>query len=201
MLERRALQEGGSERLIRSARTIAQQAVRLNRMVAALLDLSRIQIGQIVIEPEPLDIAALLQRIVDEVQPTLSVHRLELQGAEQPLILQADELRIEQVFHNLIGNAVKYSPDGGSVRIRLERDITQISIAVSDDGIGIVPEVLPRLFERFYRAPSQTNQQISGLGVGLYIVREIVALHQGSVTVESVEGHGSTFTVRLPVAS
>jgi PAS domain S-box-containing protein len=198
ILERRLLQEGGSERLLKSARTIAQQAERLNRMVGALLDLSRIQMGEITIDPEPLDLAALLRRTIDDIQPTLSVHRLLLRGAGQALMVSGDELRLEQVFHNLLNNAVKYSPQGGDVLMELERRGEHVAIEVVDSGIGIAPEALPRLFERFYRAPSQANRTITGLGVGLYVVREIVVLHGGTVTVSSTEGEGSRFTVLLP---
>ena len=110
-----------------------------------------------------------------------------------------DELRLEQVLQNLIQNALKYSPDGEPVAVRVERRLGQAAVAVTDRGIGIPAAALPRLFARFYRAPNAEAQQIGGMGVGLYVVKEIITLHGGDVMVESVEGQGSTFTILLPL--
>ncbi|NJM08267.1 hypothetical protein HC891_21950 [Candidatus Gracilibacteria bacterium] len=167
-------------------------------MVGALLDLSRIQTGQITLNLNELNLVTLLQRIVDDIQPTLSDHTIALRGVQTDVMISGDELRLEQVFHNLIGNAVKYSPAGGAVQIHLEVQGAQCCVAVKDAGIGIAVEALPHLFERFYRAPNESNRVIGGLGVGLYVVREIVTLHGGTIAVESVEDQGSTFTVWLP---
>jgi signal transduction histidine kinase len=114
-------------------------------------------------------------------------------------MISGDELRLEQVLQNLIGNAIKYSPNGGQVVVRAEQGDPYACISVEDQGIGIPASALPRLFSRFYRASNVNPQHISGLGVGLYVVKEIVALHGGDVMVDSHEGAGSTFTVRLPL--
>ena len=111
-----------------------------------------------------------------------------------------DELRLEQVIQNLVQNAIKYSPAGGYVEVRAARNGTMACISVIDQGIGIPQGALSRLFTRFYRAPNVDPQHISGMGVGLYVVQEIVSLHGGKVTVESQEGVGSTFTIYLPLA-
>jgi signal transduction histidine kinase len=200
LLERRAEQEGASERLRRSSLVVRQQAARLSRMIDALLDLSLIQSGQLLVERAPLDLAALLRRIVEEVAPTLTIHTLELQGGEEACPVEGDELRLEQVFLNLIGNAVKYSPEGGAVLVRLARHGAEVLAEVRDDGIGIPAEALPRLFERFYRAPNAGEHAVSGAGIGLYVVRELVARHGGRVEVASEVGAGSAFTVCLPLA-
>jgi PAS domain S-box-containing protein len=199
LLERQASQAGLPERLVRRARLISEQAQRLNRMITALYDLSRIQSGQLAIEVLPVDLAALAERIAGEIQPTLSAHTLEVTGELGGLWVGGDELRLEHVLYNLVTNAVKYSPEGGVVTIHAERRGDEARVTVSDTGIGIPPEALPRLFERFYRARNAEGSQISGMGVGLYAVREIVTLHGGSVSVASEVGAGSSFTVALPL--
>jgi PAS domain S-box-containing protein len=199
LLRRRAERDGLSERDARALAVISNQAGRLNRMITSLLDLSRIQTGQLSIERGAVDLCALLERVVNEVQPTLSEHSLSLSLAEQPLVVEGDELRLEQVFQNLIQNAVKYSPEGGAVQVQVQRHESQARVAVTDQGIGIPADSLPRLFSRFYRAANASSQNISGMGVGLFVVREIISLHGGSVEVQSREGQGSTFTVSLPL--
>jgi PAS domain S-box-containing protein len=199
LLERRAAQGGDLERLARSARTVAEQAQRLNRMLGAMLDLSRIQSGQLTVDRLPLDLAELAAAVVADMQPTLSKHRLELTGGAAGVWVAGDEVRLGQVLYNLIGNGVKYSPGGGRVVVRVERRGDEACVAVADEGIGIPAEALPQLFERFFRAANAEAHRIGGLGIGLYAVREIVALHGGTVDVASTEGEGSTFTVCLPI--
>ena len=176
-----------------------EQATRLNKMVTSLLDISRLQLGQLSIEPLPMDLGALAERLVQEAQPILSEHAVEYVPPDEPIVINGDELRLEQALQNLIQNAVKYSPDGGAVEVRISRRNGHALVAVTDRGIGIPSEALPQLFTRFYRAPNVDPQHISGLGVGLYVVREIVELHGGSVEVESHVGVGSTFTLVLPL--
>ena len=202
LLQRRAAREGSfSERDRRVLNVINAQAERLNKMIAALLDISRIQIGQLNIEQLPLDLSALVRRVVAEVQPTLDDHTLECVTPDEPLMVAGDELRLEQVLQNLIGNAIKYSPAGGPIGVRIERQGQHICMMVTDEGIGIPESALPNLFSRFYRASNVDPQQIAGMGIGLYVVKEIVALHGGEVMVSSTEGAGSTFTITLPLAA
>jgi signal transduction histidine kinase len=103
------------------------------------------------------------------------------------------------VIQNLIQNAIKYSPSGGRVTVQVERQAANACIRVSDQGIGIPAAALPQLFRRFYRAPNADSQHISGMGIGLYVVKEIVELHGGTVEVASQESQGSTFTISLPL--
>jgi PAS domain S-box-containing protein len=194
LLERRLL-TSAPEQLARRVRLIIEQAQRLNRMVDALLDISRIQSGQLEISVAPLDLTDLVARVVAVIQPTLSQHRLELVGAPTALRVAGDEVRLEQVLYNLIGNAVKYSPEGGAITVEVVREAAQARLTVCDEGIGIPAEALPRLFERYYRA---ANASTSGMGIGLYAAREILALHGGTITVVSTEGQGSSFTISLP---
>jgi signal transduction histidine kinase len=181
---------------------INTQAKRLSKMVAALLDISRLEQGKLIIESSPVDLCALVRRVVEEVQPGLTQHTVEyISPDDSSLLIDADELRLEQVLQNLISNAVKYSLNGGRVRVQVMRQGDIACIAVTDEGIGIPPEDIPHLFERFYRASNTDEQHVSGMGIGLYIVKEIVSLHGGRVEVESSVGSGSMFSVYLPFNS
>jgi signal transduction histidine kinase len=189
------------EREQRRITVAAEQAHRLSKMVSSLLDLSRLQMGQLSIEREPVDLSALVQRIADEVEPTLPAsHQLDLQISSEPLLVIGDDLRLEQVIQNLLQNAVKYSPHGGPISLRLDQHAGFGRIAVRDQGLGIPGEALSQIFTRFFRAENAASYQVNGMGVGLYVVQQIVELHGGQVSVESEEGQGSTFTVLLPLA-
>jgi signal transduction histidine kinase len=115
------------------------------------------------------------------------------------VLISGEEVRLEQVFQNLIANAIKYSPAGGRITVQVARGHTHACVMIRDQGIGIPVEAQRHLFDPFYRADTTEAHQISGMGIGLYVVKEIVALHGGTVEVESSEGVGSTFTVYLPV--
>ncbi|HEY0603626.1 MAG TPA: ATP-binding protein [Herpetosiphonaceae bacterium] len=208
VLQRRVQQESlASERNERALRTIAQQAKRLNQLIISLFDLSRLQIGQLAIERAAVDLRELVQRIVDEMQPTIERHSLIFRADhfEHAPIVLGDPLRLEQVVQNLLHNAVKYSPDGGVIDVRVTRDGADgqhprhVCIEIADGGIGIPAESLPYVFRRFFRAKNVEQTQISGVGVGLYVAKEIVTLHGGTINVESTEGVGSTFHVCLPL--
>jgi PAS domain S-box-containing protein len=190
-----------AERDQRAIRIISEQAGRLNKLVAALLDLSRIETGQLSIDRGIVELNQLAQRLVHEVAHAQSqeAERIVFQPAPEPLVLIGDELRLEQVIQNLLQNAIKYSPAGGTVAIQIERRGDQACLIVRDEGIGIPASALPNLFRRFYRAPNVDAHRISGMGVGLFVVKEIVHLHGGEISVESQENIGSTFTVCLPL--
>lgn len=195
LLERR-IATSSPDQIARRAQRIVEQAQRINRMINALLDLSRIQSGQLSISKAPLDLAALTTRVIMEIQQSLHRHRIELSGITNELWIAGDEVRLEQVIYNLMNNAIKYSPDGGVIKVEICQRDHAVDLRVSDEGIGIPSEALPRLFERYYRAHNATT---SGMGIGLYAVREILALHGGTITVESQEGIGSSFTLSLPM--
>jgi signal transduction histidine kinase len=198
-MERRALREGTLPgRELRATHVIAEQARRLGQMVAMLLDISRLELGKLTIERARVDLCALARRVVEEAQPNLTMHTVACDIPDRPVTIQGDELRLEQVLQNLIGNGVKYSLTGGPVRVQIEQRGSTARIVVTDRGIGIPAEDIPHLFERFYRAGNSDEQHMGGMGIGLYIVKEIVSLHGGSVAVESVQGSGSRFTVCLP---
>jgi signal transduction histidine kinase len=168
-------------------------------MISIQLDISRLHTGQLHIERAPIDVGAVARQIVEEFQPSNTTHTIVYAGPNTPLLVEGDELRLIQVLQNLVQNAIKYSPAGGTVRLEVERHATTVRIAVSDQGVGIPQAELPHLFQRFYRASNAEEQQISGLGVGLYVVKELVTLHDGTIDVMSEEGYGSTFVITLPL--
>lgn len=200
LLQRRALREHSlSERDQRGLQVIADQARRLDRMISTILDISRLERGQFSIVSAPVDLDALLQRVIAEIQPTAEHHPMLYSGPGAPALIEGDDLRLEQVLQNILQNAIKYSPDGGPIQVRLEQRPEEVLLSISDNGIGIPQAALDQLFTRFYRASNADPRQISGMGIGLYVVKEIVTLHGGTVSVSSTEGQGSTFTIRLPL--
>lgn len=187
-----------SDREQRMLRVIAEQTERLEHQINTLLDLSQIGSNRLSLELRLLDVCRFVDRIVDDIQPTLGRHQVLCSCETSPLIIRGDAGRLEQVMQNLLQNAIKYSPEGGTITVHVARREPEVAIAVADQGIGIPLEAQANLFERFYRAPNAASQGIRGLGIGLAVVIDIVARHGGRVEVTSVEGQGSTFTVLLP---
>jgi signal transduction histidine kinase len=200
LLQRRTQRAGClNERDQHALQVVRAQADRLTTMVNELLDLSRMESGQLDVVRAPLHLDELVQQVVDELQPTLQRHQIVFTASAQGVAISGDAARLAQVLRNLLGNAVKYSPDGGPIALSLTTEADAVVIAIRDQGIGIPPEALPLLFERFYRAPNATARHIDGVGVGLFVVKEIVARHGGTIAVTSSVGQGSTFTLRLPL--
>ncbi|NJN17420.1 MAG: PAS domain S-box protein [Oscillochloris sp.] len=200
-LLRRRLMNGQdlSEANQRSIDVIVSQSQRLNQMITDMLDSARIEAGQLTINRTPFDLNWLVRHVAEDVQVRLNRHQLRYVTGDQPLMIEGDAVRLEQVLQNLLSNAVKYSPAGGIVEVRAVGTDTQALLSVRDEGVGIAAEVLPMLFERFYRAPNEETRQVGGVGIGLYVVREIVVQHEGTISVQSSPGQGSTFTVHLPL--
>lgn len=146
-------------------------------------------------------VTALIARITDEFRMTLTLnspHLVDVHLPNMPVLVAGDESRLEQVIQNLLSNVVKYSPAGGLVEVRVTQTPTNAVLEVTDQGIGIPVEALGHLFDAFYRAQNVSGQ-ISGFGLGLHIVHEIVQRHGGGIEVESTEGMGSSFRVVLPL--
>jgi PAS domain S-box-containing protein len=173
------------------------QLNKITRLVEELLDVSKIQAGRLEYRQEPVDLDVLLQEVVETMQQTCTTHTLVVRGIVQTSLL-GDRDRLGQVFTNLLSNAIKYSPDVKQVEMDLSTSRETVTIRVHDHGLGIPQEQREKIFERFYRAVSPQQRTISGLGMGLYIVSEIVKHHEGTITVESAMGKGSTFTVTFP---
>jgi PAS domain S-box-containing protein len=174
------------------------------RLVDDILDTSRIITGRLKLDAHPLEIAWVFQAATDVIRPSAEAKRITLDVVidERGGIVFGDPNRLQQVIWNLLWNAVKFTNEGGRVEARLSRTDDQIEISVTDTGMGIDPEFLPYVFDRFRQADSTPTRKYGGLGLGLAIVRYVVEMHGGTVEASSPgKGQGATFTVRLPVAS
>lgn len=177
---------------------IKGEARKILRLVEDLLDASRMDAGHFTIEPERTDLERIVVEVVERYRRTCSqAIELRKEGAVPPL--QADPVRIDQVIDNLVSNACKYSKPDSTIVVTLADRTDTAQIIVSDDGDGIEPSKLPRLFERFYRAGMVGGGSAKGTGLGLYITKQIVEMHGGTIEVESGPGVGTTFTVELPI--
>src|SRR5260221_451844 len=170
----------------------------ITRLVEELLDVSKIQAGQLEYRQETGDLDALLQEITDTTQQTHPSHTILVHGAVQASLL-GDRDRLGEVFTNLLSNAIKYSPDAQIVEMDLSASPETATVPVRDHRLGIPREQREKIFERFYRAAGPQQRAIPGLGMGLYIVAEIIERHGGTIVVDSEVGKGSTFTVTLPL--
>jgi len=199
LLLRRAERGAGlGERDTRAVRAIGALGERVAALVERLLDLARIEQGRLVMRLAPLDLAAFAAEVVESHRPTFTQHTVALERPAGPVPVRGDEERLTQMLGNLLSNAATYSPAGTTVAVRVARDGDTVLLEVRDEGAGIPSEALPRLFERFYRAPDSDLTYTGGLGLGLYLAKEIVERHGGTITAASAEGRGSVFTVRLP---
>ncbi|EFH90518.1 PAS domain S-box protein [Ktedonobacter racemifer] len=194
LLHRQLAKQGIQAPALSSMKT---QINKLIRLVEELLDVSKIQAGRLEYRQETVDLDALLREIANTMQQTNPSHTIVMRGAVQTSLL-ADRDRLGQVFTNLLSNAIKYSPGAETVEMDLSATEDAVTIRVRDHGLGIPREQRDKIFERFYRVAGSTQRAIPGLGMGLYIVAEIVKRHGGTITVESDVGNGSTFTVTLP---
>lgn len=184
-----------------------RESGRMNRLIGDLLSLSRVEQDERRRPVEGLDLAAMLRSVVTTLAPSAQTAgvRIELEGAESPVVLPGDADQLVQVFQNLIENALKYGGSGGEVRVVLERLEHEPvlrgpawSVTVADKGEGIDARHLPRLTERFYRVDTHRSRGMGGTGLGLAIVKHIVNRHRGRLRIESQKGNGSRFIVILP---
>jgi len=181
--------------------TIERNARSQAQLVNDLLDTSRIIIGKLRLEPQPLNLATVIISAVDAVRHAAEVKNidLQLQLAHVELVF-GDQNRLQQVVWNLLSNAMKFTPSGGRVEVQLQQTNSLVEVIVRDTGVGIKAEFLPYVFERFRQADGSTTRQFGGLGLGLAIVRHLVELHGGTVQADSDgEGKGATFTIKLPI--
>jgi len=182
------------------AEVIERNAERLLRLVGDLLFLSRIQSGKMAMEFRSADLADIAACTVEELRPEAQRKHIDLALSATAIPrLAVDPTRIAQLLGNLLSNAVKFTPDGGRVEVRIGREGGQVVLAVADTGVGIPAADRERIFERFFRTAIATRQAVQGTGLGLTITKAIVEAHHGTIAVDSDEGRGSTFTVRLPL--
>ena len=187
-------------RLMRSLHAIDEATDRLTTLTQDLLDVSRIRLGQLPLRLQELDLAELVRRVGYRYNDQLSSRHELIVDIWAPVPpIQGDADRLEQVLSNLVENAIKYSPDGGPVRLELGRTADEVVLTVSDEGIGLPPDAGESIFRPFGRAPNAAAQNLPGMGLGLYICRNIVERHGGTIAARSAgEGRGTTFEITLP---
>jgi PAS domain S-box-containing protein len=199
MLRMGALDAEGANRALE---VIERNCKAQTDLISDLLDVSRIVTGRLTVEPRPLDFRTPVQAAIDAVRPAALAKGIDLSlhCAPEALVVSGDSDRLQQVFWNLLNNAVKFTGRGGRVSVTIERAPSGVQGVVTDSGIGITPEVLPHIFERFRQGDSSLGRPYSGLGIGLALVRHLVELHGGSVEARSAgQGTGASFIVRLPL--
>jgi PAS domain S-box-containing protein len=181
------------------ATDINNDAQRLNRMIGEMLDLDRMEAGKIRLNPKPIDLNSLVSDAIDRARASSEDHEITADLDRALPIVSGDADRLVQVVSNLLTNAVKYSPDGGEVKVTTRAEDGVVRVAVIDHGIGIAPEFVDRLFGRYERFESNRTSKVVGTGLGLAISRQIVELHGGRIWVESKLGAGSSFQFTVPV--
>jgi signal transduction histidine kinase len=180
---------------------IRRSSSRLRGAVEDLLLVAEIEADRLELRREPTDLAELATVTVDAARPAAAEHGIELVlDVDGSLPLEADAGRLRQVLENLVSNALKFTPDGGSVTLSAHNGEGPLQVEVIDTGIGIPQDELGLLFSRFYRASTATRRAIPGTGVGLVIARAIVEAHGGTISLQSAEGSGTRVTVNLPAA-
>jgi signal transduction histidine kinase len=209
----RALRKGTEPQTIQrvndSLTAIEEQAHQLTNIVTTFLEVTQINRKQLVIKSEPIDLAEIAEHVVAAHSATSAVHQISCQIApsDHPYIIIGDDARLKQVLANLLQNAIKYSPFGGPITVSLCQHESKegngrrtIDVCVEDTGIGIPQDALPRLFERFYRGSNIDGHRTKGIGLGLYIVAELIRMHGGTIRAESagISGQGSRFIFSLP---
>jgi PAS domain S-box-containing protein len=192
--------KGSSDDFVRNALAkAAQQGGKMTSLINGFLNVSRLESGKLVIEKQTFDLTDLVGEIIGDVSMTANAHSFVFDPVSEVKVI-ADRDKIGAVISNLLSNAVKYSPKGKLVTVTCERNNKEIVVSVKDEGIGIKPQHQAKLFDRYYRVPSEHTRHISGFGVGLYLSAEIIERHDGRIWVESEKGAGSTFYFILPLA-
>lgn len=179
-----------------------RQLTHLVRLIDDLLDVSRVSQGKIELRKEPITVQSVLQAAIESSNPLIEAgrHTLTTRMESESLWLNADLTRLAQIVSNLLNNAAKYTPEGGAISLSAHREGGDVVIAVSDNGMGIPADMLPKVFELFTQVGRHMERSQGGLGIGLALVRRLVEMHSGAITAESPGlGKGSTFTLRLPL--
>jgi signal transduction histidine kinase len=180
--------------------TIHKESFRLNNLIDDFLDIQRLQSGRLLYHFTAVELVPFLRETIALFVQEGGKHQIRLEVVNSLPSIYADADRLRQVLVNLLSNATKYSPDGGEILVGTQSEGTQVKVWVTDCGIGIPREELPKLFKKFYRIERQETRGIKGTGLGLALVKQIMDAHQGTVSVESEVGKGSTFSLTLPCA-
>lgn len=199
LLRRAEKEQSLSPRDFNAVKIITAQSRRMQKLVEDFFNQGRLQAGPFELDIADLDLTELVRQVIEEVQPSLEKHILQYEGGPPgSLPIRGDRVRLHLVLQNMLYNAVKYSLDAGVVVVRTWQEAGIAFFSVTDQGIGIPQAEQVHLFDRFYRASNAIKQHLGGLGIGLFLAKEIVTRHGGTIAVESIEGQGSTFTVSLP---
>ncbi len=179
---------------------ITHEIDRENNIINDLLALVKNDQGQAALDIKSRNINELVEQTLKRLKPIIDLHNIELVYEKfRPVTAEIDEGKMSRVFTNLVENAIKYNRDGGWIHVTLNSDQQYFYFKVEDSGVGIPQEAVEHIFERFYRVDKSHSREIGGTGLGLAIVRSTVLLHRGAIRVDSTEGKGSTFTMRIPL--
>jgi CheY-like chemotaxis protein len=192
---------GASPQLHKLSRVIGRQVEHMAKLLDDLLDAARISSGKITLSTQPLVLADVMQQAIETMQPSVLERRqnLRVELPQETVVVEGDQVRLIQVFTNLLANASKYTGEGGQLHVAAQAGPDEVSVTIEDNGAGIAPEIIPYIFDLFTQGPRSLARSEGGLGVGLNVVRNLVSMHAGTVEAESRgAGQGSRFTVRLP---
>jgi CheY-like chemotaxis protein len=196
------LREPADDSIVWARDIIARQTAQLTRLVDDLLDVSRITLGKITLNRSALDLRPIVTQAVEAVQPLFTArrHQLAIDLATEPLPVVGDGARLTQIISNLLNNAARFTAEGGHIVLSARREGTRAVLSVKDDGIGIPPDMRERVFEMFTQLSSPGQRKQDGLGIGLALVKRLVAMHEGEIEARSEgAGRGSEMVVRLPI--
>ena len=180
------------------ARLLDLKLAQMDRLIEQMLETARLEHDDLELAQETFDLRFVVQEQIDILRPLTRDHRLVLDAGDPAPLVRGDRTRISTVVANFLDNAIKYSPDGGEIRCSACLRDSRAIVSVRDEGLGIAPEHMPRLFSRFGRLPTEENMNIPGTGLGLFLCKEIANRHGGDITVRSKPGVGSEFTLTLP---
>jgi len=187
---------------VRAIEVLKAKALEMNMLIGQMLEAARLEDGRLALKRDRLDLRLVAKEALDAIKPlTTESHRIMLDSPPDSIYVIGDEDRLVTITTNLLENAIKYSPKGGLINLTVSDDGQAGLITVRDEGVGIAPEDLPRLFNRFERIHNRETSHVGGTGLGLYLSRELARQHSGELSVESRLGNGSTFTLTLPVAA
>lgn len=194
----------GDSVCIEKVRSIMEhQVYQLTRLIDDLLDISRLNVGKLDMRRSPVSLTAVLQVVSDSPRPVMeeAQHEFFYQSPSEPMEVEGDETRLTQIFVNLLTNAVKYTPQGGRIQLSVRTDASEVTVTVADNGIGIPAEMKERILNIFVQGDQSAEKSHYGLGIGLTLVKSLVAMHHGRIEVESHgPNQGSKFLVHLPLA-
>jgi CheY-like chemotaxis protein/two-component sensor histidine kinase len=191
-------------RQLQAVEIISRNVVHLTRMLDDLLDAARLRRGTFTLKKQNVDVAVIVHEVLQDVKPAIEARRqnLRISLPAAPVQMQSDPVRLAQILLNLLNNATRYTPDGGSISLSATVVENELLIEVADNGAGIDPKLLPQLFNVFAQAPQPLDRSRGGLGLGLAIARNLAEMHGGTLTVESAgPGQGSRFLLRLPIGN